>query len=119
MVPSGGPEALAGADAIEQPPSTLHSPFFLALAVALLATVSLGFAPTFYLAPLFDTASEVDSLPVFLIVHAVLLTAWYVGLVVQSGLIRGRRYGLHRRIGVIGAFVAVGVVITGAGPRLA
>lgn len=117
-MPSGNPQARAAADAIERPDRPAHSRFFFALAVVLLVTVFLGFAPTFYLAPLFDTPREGDSLPVFLIVHAVLLTAWYVGLVVQSGLIRRRRHDLHRRIGVMGAFVAAGVVLTGTGATL-
>jgi hypothetical protein len=114
MMPGGNPQALGVADATERSTSTTHPRFFFALAVVLLVTVFLGFAPTFYLAPAFDTPSEIDSLPAFLIVHGVLLTAWYLGLVMQSGLIRGGRYDLHRRVGVVGIFVAAGVVFTGA-----
>lgn len=88
--------------------------FFFALSVAMLAVVFLGFAPTFYLAPAFDTPTDDHGMPVYLVIHAFFLTAWYVGLVVQSGLIgRGRR-DVHKTLGLYGVGVAVGVIITGA-----
>ncbi len=88
--------------------------FFFALTVVMLVVVFLGFAPTFYLAPAFDTPTDEHGMPVYLIIHAVLLTAWYVGLVVQSGLIgRGRRE-VHKTLGMYGVGLAAGVIITGA-----
>lgn len=76
--------------------------------------VIVGFAPTFYLDPLFETRDDAHSMPVFLVFHAVILTTWYTGLLVQSGLAVRRKIRLHRTFGVIGAFVAAAVVITGA-----
>ena len=98
------------------------SRFFFAYAVVLLIVVFLGFAPTFYLDPLFDTPTRVTSvvypdarpMPIYLSLHAVLLTAWYVGLVVQSSLIGRGRHDMHRTLGVFGIAVAAGVVISGA-----
>ena len=101
-------------DPVGGAPSDPHPLFFFGLAVVLLLTVFLGFAPTFYLSPLLQEPNEVERLPFSLVVHALFLTTWYVGLVSQSGLIRARRYTLHRTIGVVGVFVAAGVVLTGA-----
>ena len=89
-------------------------PFFLVLAIVLLVVVFLGFAPTFYLAPLIDTPNDGVPMPLCLVLHAVLLTAWYVGLVVQSGLIRQGRQALHRTLGMFGVIVAIGVVVSGS-----
>jgi len=96
--------------------------FFLVLAVVLLGIVFAGFAPTFYLDPLFDTPTRVTSIvypdaapmPAFLVLHAVLLTTWFAGLVVQSALIGRGRQDVHRMLGTVGVFIAAGVVVSGA-----
>lgn len=88
--------------------------FFFTLAVLLLVVVFLGFAPTFYLDPWFDTPEDAGPMPGHLVVHALFMTTWFVGLVVQSGLIQRRRYRVHRALGTLGMAVFVGVVVTGA-----
>jgi len=100
----------------------VRSRFFLVLTVVLLGIVFAGFAPTFYLDPLFDTPTRVTSiaypdaspLPPFLVLHAVLLTAWFAGLVVQSTLVGRGRLDVHRVLGTVGIVIAVGVVVSGA-----
>lgn len=95
--------------------ATLVKPrFFFALASSLLVFVLLGFGPTFYLAPLFETSWDARGIPVDLIVHATFLTAWFVGLVGQSGLILTGRRAVHERLGRYGVVCAAGVFITGA-----
>lgn len=51
-------------------------------------------------------------LPLHLVLHGVCLTAWYVLILVQSSLIAARRRRAHRRLGMLGAGLAVGVVVT-------
>lgn len=87
--------------------------FFFVLSLVLLFVVFLGFAPTFYLDPLFDTRTDYRPTPVYIKIHAIILTMWFVGQVVQSGLIQRGRRNVHRTIGVIGAGIAAGVIITG------
>ena len=79
----------------------------------MLIVVFLGFAPTYYLDPYFDTAVEFRPMPAYLMIHALVLTMWFVGRVVQSGLIQTGRRNMHRTLGMIGAGLAAGVVITG------
>ena len=45
--------------------------------------------------------------------HGIALTSWFALALVQPWLIRSRRAGLHRKLGVIGAALAVSVVLTG------
>jgi hypothetical protein len=81
--------------------------FFPALATLLLICVSVGFARTFYLRSLFD----VPPIPIYLYVHGVVLTAWFVLVFVQTGLVAAHRTDLHRRLGVAGAVIAVLVLL--------
>jgi hypothetical protein len=85
-----------------------YSFFFIASAVMTLI-VFLGFAPSFFLRPVFRT----EPLPVHLIAHGLIMTSWQLFFLAQTSLVAARRPDLHRRIGPIGAGLAVAVVIAG------
>jgi hypothetical protein len=91
----------------------MRSRFFFVLSFLMLVLVFLGFAPTYYLDALFDTAVEFHPMPLYLTIHALVLTLWFVGQVVQSSLIQTGRQVMHRTLGLIGGGLAAGVVITG------
>ncbi|HEY4214048.1 MAG TPA: hypothetical protein VGM84_21415 [Steroidobacteraceae bacterium] len=80
--------------------------FFQGLSLALLAVVLLGFARTFYARPLF----AVPQISWFLYLHGSVLTAWFALLFIQSTLVASHRTDLHRRLGVMGAFLAIAVL---------
>jgi hypothetical protein len=75
-----------------------------------LAIVLSGFAPTLYMRSYFAA----PELPAYLFVHGLVLTAWFILLLLQARLANTRRHGWHWFIGWIGAAVAVGVVATSA-----
>jgi hypothetical protein len=75
-----------------------------------LAIVLSGFAPTFYMRSYFAA----PELPAYLFVHGLVLTAWFVLLLLQALLVNTRQHGWHWFVGWIGAAVAVGVVATSA-----
>lgn len=81
--------------------------FFPGFSGVVLAFVLVGFAPSFYLRPLFTTRP----LPVYLYVHGVVLTAWFVLVFVQTCLVAAHRTDLHRRLGIAGVFDAGLVVL--------
>lgn len=83
--------------------------FFLGMAIAIALVVFVGFAPTYYLRPLFQSTPLA---PVFH-AHGLVFTAWIALLIVQSGLVSARRTDLHRRIGPIGGLV--GLLMLGVG----
>ena len=82
------------------------------LAVCALLIVFAGFAPSFYL-----RSATRPSLTSGFLWHGIILTAWYVVAVLQSGLIAllstANRYHWHRRLGFLSLFVAAGVVYSG------
>jgi hypothetical protein len=83
--------------------------FFFWLSVVLLSFLLFGFAPTLYLRAFTDP----EPIPAYLHVHGVVLTSWYVWLVVQTSMVRTGRTATHRRLGVIGGLIGAAVVIAG------
>ena len=81
--------------------------YFIAAAVALLAIVIAGFSRTFFGRAFFD----VPPIPWYLIAHGFVLVSWFVLVVVQTSLVAAHRPDLHRRLGVLGGFVAAAVVV--------
>lgn len=90
--------------------------FFTGMALAIFATVIVGFSRSFYLRPLFpDWPSPPE---VIFYVHGAAFTAWIVLLVTQASLVAGGRTELHRRIGPYGAALAAAMVVLGTAGAL-
>jgi hypothetical protein len=78
-----------------------------ALVCALLALV--GFARTYYLNGLFGT----PHLTLRLHVHGLIMSAWCVLFVAQACLVSARRVDIHRRLGIVGAGLALLIIVIG------
>lgn len=85
--------------------------FYTGMAVAIVATVFVGFARSFFLHPLFPEW-PVPPEPIFA-VHGVAFTAWIALLVTQAMLVARGRTDLHRKLGVLGVALAVAMVVLG------
>lgn len=83
--------------------------FFFWMSTLLLAVLVIGFSPTLYLREFFP----VEPIPGYLYAHGVILTAWYVWLVLQTSLVRNGRTATHRRMGAIGAVIGTAVIFAG------
>ena len=81
--------------------------FFTGLAATAAALAFVGFAPTYFLKRWFGT----PPVPTVVHVHGLLMTSWFVLLIVQTSLVAARRTDLHRRFGVVGAVLAVVIVV--------
>jgi hypothetical protein len=89
-----------------------RSRFFLTIALVMFLPVAVGFGPTFFLRPWSGAADyRGGPFPVHLIVHGGFLSAWFLLFVAQPTLVAAHRVDLHRRLGVIGVGVAVGVTL--------
>jgi uncharacterized membrane protein YozB (DUF420 family) len=83
--------------------------FYVAMSVAVLVTVLVGFAPTYYLRDHFYAGS----LPLFLHVHGLVFSSWIVVFVAQTTLVAAGHIALHRRLGIAGAVLAGVLVVVG------
>jgi hypothetical protein len=76
--------------------------FYTGVAIIAALLVFVGFARSYYLRPLFGFSF----LPLFLHLHGLVMTSWFVLFIVQSRLIAAHRIDLHRRLGIFGAILA-------------
>jgi len=92
-----------------------HSRFYLILTIILLLFVLLGFTRTFYLRPFFEQPErwQLDRLPTVYIIHSIILTAWFLLLVIQSALVNIRKVAVHKKLGYAMAVLGVLVIVTG------
>ena len=97
-VATGGPAKVA-----------TRSGFFLYISLGFLAIALIGFSTTFFL-PL---ARGTFVAPPVIYVHGALLFAWLILLIAQASLIRVRNVSVHRRLGWLGASLAIAIVISG------
>jgi hypothetical protein len=83
--------------------------FFSGMALLLLITVVVGFAPTYYLAGIFRAP-----LPSPIIhVHGALFSCWILLLLIQTSLVSAGRVDIHRRLGIAGFVLACTMVVVG------
>ena len=96
--------------------------FYSSMSIALALTVFAGFASTYYV-PLVTGAPKatVSGGPFTSLVHlhAGLFTTWVVLFLVQTTLVAQRRVRVHRRLGVFGAVLALGMIASGVGVAVA
>lgn len=96
------------------------------MSLLLLGIVIKGFAPTFFARNnlTVNDGHGPEGLPIYLIIHGLVMTTWVLLLVIQIGLIQTNNTRLHRRLGWFGLVVAIMVIPTGImamngfGPRL-
>src|SRR5438132_14284314 len=79
------------------------------MALLMLATVFVGFAPTYYLAGMF--LAPLPSLIIHL--HGAAFSAWIVLLVTQTSLVSAGRVDIHRRLGSAGFLLAFLMLMLG------
>jgi len=83
--------------------------FFSGMVLAMLATVFVGFAHSYYLAGVFHAP-----LPNLLIhLHGAAFTCWILLLVTQTSLVSAGRVDIHRRLGIAGFLLGCAMVILG------
>jgi len=87
--------------------------FYGAMTVAILASVIVGFSPTYYL---LDSFARVTPL---VHVHAAVFSAWVLLLLTQVALIAAARVDLHRRLGIAGVALTPLLLVVGAATTIA
>jgi hypothetical protein len=95
---------------VSQPVKTrADDSFFVGMAIVIFGIVVLGFARTYYLA-----GTVYAPLPSMIIhVHAVVFSSWILLLIAQTSLVAVGRVAWHKKLGVVGAVLAVLMVVLG------
>jgi hypothetical protein len=88
--------------------------FFSTMSILVLATVFVGFGPTYYWAGL--VRAPLPSPIIHL--HGAVFTCWTLLLVLQTTLVSARRVDLHRRLGIAGFCLAGLMVVLGLSAAL-
>ena len=99
------------AQTIPRARSSREHRFYTGMMLAILATVLVGFARSFFLRPLFPTWPSPPEKVFY--VHGAAFTAWFLLLVAQAWLVAAGRTSVHRRIGRWGVVLAVAMVVLG------
>jgi hypothetical protein len=92
--------------------------FYLGMSAAILITVFIGFAPTYFLLPWMQGVTVRGQAPgagltPLVHLHAILFSSWVILFGVQAGLITGKRYDVHRALGGAALFLAISVLVIG------
>jgi hypothetical protein len=85
--------------------------FWSGMAIGLVLVAVVGFAPSYYLKSRFTVGPELTPL---LRLHGAVMTAWLVLLVTQTSFIAARRVTWHRRLGIVGCFLAAALIVLAA-----
>lgn len=83
--------------------------FFQGMAILFVVLTFVGFAPTYFLRPLFESRT----LPLTFAIHGLFSTSWVLFFLIQSFLISSDNISLHRRIGIYGTLIACGFLLSG------
>jgi len=83
--------------------------FYVGMALAMAATVLVGFGPTFFLKPVMAS----PPLTPLVWMHGILFTGWIVLLITQATLVARDRTDTHMRLGLFGVVLAIAMVIVG------
>ena len=84
--------------------------FFFAVAVLFPLAALIGFAPTFYLKPLFSSPPIPRTI---VYIHGFLMTAWIVLFITQVYLISAKKILVHRKLGFLGVALGIGILVSG------
>ena len=82
--------------------------FFIFIAIVGLLAVLIGFGKTFII----PTANGTFSAPAIIHIHGAFAFSWILLFLIQTSLIHYRRYNLHQTLGILGVFIAAGVMVT-------
>jgi hypothetical protein len=88
--------------------------FYVGFAVLMAAALLLGFARTFFLRMWFPEWAHLHAAPEpYFLFHGAVFSLWFLLLIVQPSLVAAGRVDLHKRLGRIGAGLAVVMVAVG------
>jgi hypothetical protein len=92
---------------------TAERRFFAGMALVVLLSTFLGFAPTYYLRFALRPAHPIEPLVPYVFIHGLLYSAWVLLFVAQTALVAAGRIDLHRRLGLTGVWLIAVMIPVG------
>jgi hypothetical protein len=92
--------------------------FYSGMAIAILATVIFGFAPSFYLRGEIPAREPMLPLTPLIVVHGLLFSGWVLLFATQVSFVSARRLDLHRRMGAVGLVLVTAMLVVGTSVAL-
>lgn len=87
--------------------------FYTGMAIAMLISVFIGFAPSYFLRPIMGTPPGIQPMTPLVHAHGIVFTAWILLFLAQTSLIASGRRDLHRKLGVFGFLLAIALIVLG------
>jgi len=91
---------------LPQTPATPRAPrdrvFFTVMAVLVLISTIVGFAPSYYLRGTLPAAHPYEPLTLLVHLHGLVFSLWIILFAVQAGLVASGKVAVHRRLGLAG-----------------
>ena len=87
--------------------------FYTTLSILMALTVLAGFGPTYYFAGSSMRTLSGGPITPTVHLHGLLFSAWVLLFIVQARLVAARRVAVHRRLGVAGVVLAIGMIVAG------
>ena len=75
--------------------------FFAGMALATIASIIIGFLPSYFLRGLIDPGHKLPTMTPLMHLHGALFTAWMLLFVTQVLLVSGGRSDIHRKLGLV------------------
>lgn len=99
---------------VAAPPLDRHAAerrFYTRMALFLIVLMFIGFAPSFFLRGIVSLSPRPNpTLPLSVLLHGVLFTAWMLVLVAQTQLVTAGRRDLHMKLGAASMLLAIAMV---------
>jgi len=87
--------------------------FYLGMAIAILAIMFAGFAPSFYLRGVVAPYTPYLPMSPLVLLHGLLFTTWLILFMTQVSLVSARRPDIHRKLGIAAFAMLPAMVIVG------
>jgi hypothetical protein len=89
--------------------------FYSGMALAMVATILIGFAPSYYLRGTLDTWTPAPLLPMTPLshLHGLLFSGWTLLFVAQTLLVGAGRPDIHRKLGLVGFALLPAMIVVG------
>lgn len=87
--------------------------FFAGIAVAMVASIIIGFLPSYYLRGIVPAPYPLPSITPLMHLHGVLFTAWMVLFLTQTLLVTNGRTDIHRKLGLTAVALLPAMIFVG------